>query len=261
MQILLSDRQIISAHGQDGIDFFQKIITADIKNLSEHEIAYTCQLNNRGRFLFDFFILKISNDHLLIDIHHKFVDDFMKFMDFYLLRQDIKFATDTKYFVYFDDEKQNDDGIWACDKRSENMGYRVYKDKKINGANNNLNDYHLKRLKCKIPDGFYDMETEKSIILEYGMQNHIGWEKGCYIGQELMAKTRYRGNVSKGLFLCKVKNGNIIEKGMLITDISGVKIGKVCSVYADNYLLSLLKKDQKDQKVKIDNKIDLEILC
>jgi hypothetical protein len=52
-----------------------------------------------------------------------------------------------------------------------------------------------------VPDGSRDLPVEKAILLENGFDelNAIDWDKGCYMGQELTARTRYRGLVRKRL--------------------------------------------------------------
>jgi tRNA-modifying protein YgfZ len=47
---------------------------------------------------------------------------------------------------------------------------------------------------------------EKSILLESGFDelNGVDWQKGCYIGQELTARTKYRGLIKKRLFPVRI---------------------------------------------------------
>jgi folate-binding protein YgfZ len=61
--------------------------------------------------------------------------------------------------------------------------------------------YNDLRLAHGIPDGSQDLEIERSILLENGFDElgGIDWEKGCYIGQELTARTRYRALIKKRL--------------------------------------------------------------
>jgi len=56
-------------------------------------------------------------------------------------------------------------------------------------------------LKLGIPDGNRDVIVDRGILLECGFEelNAIDWNKGCYVGQELTARTRYRGLVRKRL--------------------------------------------------------------
>lgn len=62
--------------------------------------------------------------------------------------------------------------------------------------------YDLHRLKLGVPEGGQDLIPEKSLLLESGLDelNAISWTKGCYMGQELTARTKYRGLVRKRLF-------------------------------------------------------------
>ena len=61
--------------------------------------------------------------------------------------------------------------------------------------------YDRARIALGLPDGSRDLEIEKAILLENGFDelNGIDWNKGCYMGQELTARTKYRGLVRKRL--------------------------------------------------------------
>ncbi|KJV10250.1 hypothetical protein VZ95_06205 [Elstera litoralis] len=54
--------------------------------------------------------------------------------------------------------------------------------------------YHRHRITLGVPDGGIDLEPERSILLEFNLDslNAIDFQKGCYIGQELTARTKYR---------------------------------------------------------------------
>lgn len=54
--------------------------------------------------------------------------------------------------------------------------------------------YHRHRIGLGVPDGGRDLEPERSILLEFNLDslNAIDFQKGCYIGQELTARTKYR---------------------------------------------------------------------
>lgn len=54
--------------------------------------------------------------------------------------------------------------------------------------------YHRHRIGLGVPDGSRDLEPDRSILLEFNLDsfNAIDFAKGCYIGQELTARTKYR---------------------------------------------------------------------
>jgi folate-binding protein YgfZ len=62
-------------------------------------------------------------------------------------------------------------------------------------------DYDRMRLELGLPDGTRDLVVEKSTLLEsnFDALNGVDWDKGCYMGQELTARTKYRGLVKKRL--------------------------------------------------------------
>src|SRR5262249_59137891 len=66
--------------------------------------------------------------------------------------------------------------------------------------------YDRLRLELRVPDGSRDLVPEKSILLEAGFDelNGVDWQKGCYVGQELTARTKYRGLIRKRLMPVKI---------------------------------------------------------
>ncbi len=62
-------------------------------------------------------------------------------------------------------------------------------------------DYDTLRLTLGIPASGSDLVPEKSLLMESGFEqlNGVDFEKGCYVGQEVTARTKYRGLVKKRL--------------------------------------------------------------
>ena len=58
-----------------------------------------------------------------------------------------------------------------------------------------------------MPDGSRDLVVDKALLLENGFDelNGVDWQKGCYMGQELTARTKYRALIRKRLFPVKVE--------------------------------------------------------
>ena len=62
------------------------------------------------------------------------------------------------------------------------------------------------RLSLSIPDFSVDAIKEKSLLLEmrFDELNGISWEKGCYMGQEITARMKYRGLAKRKIFGVKI---------------------------------------------------------
>jgi folate-binding protein YgfZ len=78
--------------------------------------------------------------------------------------------------------------------------------------------YHKTRMALGIPEGVYDLVHQQSIILEYGYHhmNALDWNKGCYMGQELMARTFHRGHIRKHLYRMTLASGTFPAKGSVL---------------------------------------------
>jgi folate-binding protein YgfZ len=79
-------------------------------------------------------------------------------------------------------------------------------------------DWDAHRLALGLPDGTRDLEPEKSVLLEAGFDElgGVSWSKGCYMGQELTARTKYRGLVKRRLVPVGL-SGGAPEPGMPVT--------------------------------------------
>ncbi len=58
-----------------------------------------------------------------------------------------------------------------------------------------------------MPDGSRDLIVDKALLLENGFDelNGVDWQKGCYMGQELTARTKYRALIRKRLFPVRIE--------------------------------------------------------
>src|SRR5260370_16452201 len=101
------------------------------------------------------------------------------------------------------------------------------------------------RLGPGIPDGSSDLVADKSVLLEAGFEelNGVDWQKGCYVGQELTARTKYRGLIKKRLFPVHI-DGPAPMPGTMVTA-DGRDAGEVRSS-RDGQGLALLRLDAVD---------------
>jgi len=83
------------------------------------------------------------------------------------------------------------------------------------------------RLEAGIPWYGYDVD-ETTIPLEAGLEAAISFAKGCYVGQETIAKIRYRGHLNRKLVGLRVEGDRVPESGdRLIAEQS--EVGRITS--------------------------------
>jgi tRNA-modifying protein YgfZ len=239
---LLQDRAVLDINGMDAEEFLQSLITTDIKRLSDKQAQYSFLLSPQGKFLFDFFIFKVGEKYLL-DVAAVTIDGLLAKLTFYKLRKrvNMKIVSD-KYRVISDSLDSN-----LLDPRSEKMGSRAIITTDSLGelaADRELVDgmYHSLRIDNMIPEGHFDMIPNKSFPLEFGFEkfNAIAFNKGCFIGQEVITRTWRRGVIRKKLY--KISGETSLPP--LGTEIfaGSTKIGIVCSS-VNSKGLALIKEE------------------
>ncbi len=215
-------RSFISLTGKDCASFLQGIITNDIHKVTDSNSIYTALLTPQGRYLFDFFVFK-NTDGLMIDVDKERQEDLVKLLKKYKLRSDVEIkriygdslvrcAFGDDVFSYFDIPttpgftKEGEGYIVYVDPRLSDLGVRIVTlDQTIFDKMGlelvKYREYDRHRLSLGVPEGGTDMITEKAIPLECGLDelNAVSWDKGCYLGQELTARTKHRGLVRKRL--------------------------------------------------------------
>jgi folate-binding protein YgfZ len=113
----------------------------------------------------------------------------------------------------------------------------------------NLADYERLRLECGLPDGSRDLVVEKAILLESNFDelHGVDWNKGCYMGQELTARTKYRGLVKKRLLPVEIA-GAAPPAGTPV--LLGDKDAGEMRSAADGKGLALLRLEQLERALK-----------
>lgn len=192
----LQDRGQIRIEGPDRYTFLQGLVTQDVLTLPLNTLRYGCLLTPQGKFLHDFFIHR--TDHaLLLDVEGgQRTEDMMARLARYKLRAPVSLSCDPSVPVYAVFKTP----FGLPDPRHPDMGSRSWV--KPDLPEKPFSVWDDMRIRMNIPDGSRDMIPEKSILLECGIDklNGIDFTKGCYMGQELTARTHYRALIKKHLY-------------------------------------------------------------
>lgn len=84
---LLKNRSVISVTGADALKFLQGMTTNDLEN---HQNSYNYLLSPQGKYLHDFFVSKVSDAELLIDIDYSCAGAFIQKLNLYKLRRAVQ---------------------------------------------------------------------------------------------------------------------------------------------------------------------------
>lgn len=254
----LKNRGLIHLEGEDRVEFLQGLVTNDISKLKEDRVQYACLLTPQGKFLHDFFLhwgeankgetnkgkTNEGNDFILIDCEGGFrTEDLYERLNKYRLRSKVKLSFEKENAVYAIIGESN---LGLKDPRHFALGSRSFE--QPNGIpREDFDEWDKQRIILGVPDGARDMEVERSTLLECGLDkfNAIDWDKGCYMGQELTARMKYRGLGKKHLQVLKFTGMNAPAPFQDI-EVDGKIIGNMRSSNGD-IGLAMIKDDYLEE--------------
>jgi folate-binding protein YgfZ len=223
--VLLADRGALAVRGGDARPFLQGLTSNDITQIREDQAGYGALLTPQGKFLFDFFIAQEAAQ-LLLETELARLEQLRRRLLIYRLRSKVDLEdVSTRFAVAAligDDvaglldlpqspgaARVLDQGLVFIDPRLARLGARSLLPKETAAATlgqlgfEELEPaaYDRLRLTLGVPDGSRDLVIEKSTLLESGFEelNGVDFAKGCFVGQELTARMKYRGLVRKRL--------------------------------------------------------------
>lgn len=98
------------------------------------------------------------------------------------------------------------------DPRFRGLGQRAILETQV-ACEGRLEDYHLWRVCCGVPEGPQDLKVDELMPLHGNLDllDFISFSKGCYVGQELLTRTKHRGAVRRRIFTAEALEGASCE--------------------------------------------------
>jgi folate-binding protein YgfZ len=258
---------VLRIAGADARSFLQGLISNDIARVSPGRAMWAAFLTPQGKYLHDFFVCE-SAGALLLEGEASRLPDLKRRLSMYRLRSQVSLeevGTAMNVWALIGDAAAATAGLPSAepgtaavlgggvafvDPRSAAAGLRALLPEKTGEKTllahgfvaSDAGGYDALRIPLGLPDGSRDILVEKSLLLECGFDElgGIDWEKGCYLGQELTARTRWRGLVKRRLLPVRV-DGPLPQPGTPIV-LDGKEIGEIRSGVS-GWAMALLRLD------------------
>ena len=230
MNISSSD-SIIQISGVDSAEFLQGQITNDINFVSDNKILTSAICNVKGRVLAVFRILR-SSSGFLIFVNKSVAEKFKTHLE--------------KYAVFFKTK------IEFIDKAIDGIEIISESDWKLNC---------IERGFVEITESISEVFTPHE--LNYQNLRLINFEKGCFTGQEVIARMHYRGKLKFSLAKFSVDERNLLKELDFVFNKAGKKLGQVVLKEKNEGLVTLkdklvTKKNLFDENLKNINFLNIE---
>jgi len=278
----LNSRGIIKISGPDKREFLQGLVSGDVNNVTANNAIWSAFLSPQGKYLYDFFVGEIDGS-LALDCERERLGSFLKKLSMFKLKARVEISDETNNLSVLaawgngyenaigtnsspGASTQFGGGIAFVDPRSEKIGARIIAPEQTavdaliaaGFTHADIGPYNRLRIALGLPDGSRDMTVDRALLLENGFEElgGVSFEKGCYIGQEVTARTRYRGLVKKRLVPVSI-DGPTPEPGTpIICDER--EVGEMKSSEADMGLALIRVENLNDKNPLIANGASLK---
>jgi len=237
---------VIQVSGEDATTFLQGQLTQDMASL-DHQWKYAAQCNPQGKVVAFFISFKHAENYYLIS-DHKSCDKTIAQLQKYIMRSKVALnkLEEQVYFTAIENDKaeytvQSDSNNYTLTTESGELLITA-EEAKDDHSFSPINTWLQTNIKNGIPNlrgKALEKFTPEAINLD--LLGAISFSKGCYTGQEIVARMHYLGKAKKRLFITKII-GNIdaIKVGDNITDQEGKTIGHLVDFEQDgNALISI----------------------
>ena len=202
------DTGFISVAGDEACAFLQSIITANVETLPIGACRPAALLTPQGRVLIDIMVYRPASDRFLLRSDGARRDDLFTRLRRYRLRRLIDLAIEPNIRLVLLLSNQAAETIaipmiMSCsDPRSPKLGsHCLVETHHLPAQMGAIGRWHANRIAAGVPEGSLDLTPERALMLEAGLDQlgAVDFEKGCYVGQEVTARTHYRGLVKRRL--------------------------------------------------------------
>jgi folate-binding protein YgfZ len=252
---LLGDRGVVEVAGADATSFLQRLITNSVLNIPKGEARYTGLLTPQGKLLFDFFVVPLPGGPgvgYLIDCASEQTADLVKRLNLHKMRANIAIEDQSKIFavaaIFGGEVAAGLEGVCYRDTRGPGMGLRVIAPRealaKLDRAD--ASRYEAHRIAQGVPKGGVDFRYGDAFVhdVNLDLMSGVDFKKGCYVGQEVVARVHYRNSARKRMVKIHFA-GPAPEQGTQITA-GETNIGQVGST-AGYFGLAMLRLDRLEE--------------
>ena len=262
----LSHLGLLEISGEDAVTFLQGQVTNDVKLLAGNNAHYTAYCSPKGRML-ALFLAFAHYDHLHLQLNRELLEPIMKRLKMYVMRSKVEIKDVSNDIIRFglngpeaasmlvplftkiptqDYElvSLENGALLKLPTFNHAARFEIFTD-----ASNAPIIWEALKANCQLVEkpywdwleiqaGIPDIEpaTQEQFVpqmLNLDILNAINFKKGCYTGQEIVARTHYLGSVKRRTYLAEIVATEAPHAGDKIVDATKNEVGQIVRVAAN----------------------------
>ncbi len=245
----LEDRACVLLRGQDTADLLHRVTSQDTRGLAVGAGAPACILTGKGKMQAFFEVFRPDQDVFVLEVDRSQRDALCALLDRFIFAERIDviapawraigvFGTEAPEPLAVDGVAPWGEGYVLGSAQLGVPSHRAHgpaeaiadlERRLTDVRSGDFADYEALRIDAGVPRFGVDVD-ESTIPLEAGLESACHPDKGCYIGQEVIARIHTYGHVNRKLCRVRIDSNELPEPGTLIYD-EGVEAGRVTSAY------------------------------
>ncbi len=225
----LINTAVLTATGKDAENFLQSQLTCDVTKIMENEAVLTswCAPNGRVKHLLN--VLR-SNETLFIAVSRDLVGKFLDQIGIYVLNSDVVFkdvSDSILAFISTPSLKKETKLQLGSVLETQNFW--------LESSASAISPNAITLLEIRQNTPRINLELSEKFLpqeLNLHVRGGLSFEKGCFPGQEIIARVKYRGNIKRNLRVLESPGTltNPPKIGDSVTDANGKKVGTILQV-------------------------------
>ncbi len=194
----LESRSLVDVTGPEASDFLDRMITQNTEAADGRTAGFGALLTPQGKIISDFLVVRQDNGGFLLDAPATGEADLRKRLTMFKLRADVAIGA-SPLAVYAGTGTPPDAGLVAVDPRHPDLGWRLYAAEGSVATNADEAVWQAHRVALGIPEAGADLPLLDAFPHDLAMDSlhGIDFDKGCYVGQEVVSRMRYRGTARR----------------------------------------------------------------
>lgn len=245
--VRLTDRVVLRVTGEDRITWLNGVVTSDIAKLERGVAQYGLAVSPKGRVLADFWALR-APDALLVTLPAAVAADVKTSLEKYMVMEDCELSLEPSLAIYSLVGQSSAKVIEAVRVAAPatvaaTLGAaggvivapedaRALLEARLIDAGAVLGEAaarEIVRHEGGVPAFGVDFDVT-TYPQEAGLEKRaVSFDKGCYLGQEVVCMLESRGHVKRKLVSLAIEGGDLPAKGAEVTNEAGEKVGEVTS--------------------------------
>ena len=210
---LLPDRGVVKIAGEDARKFLNGLLTTDIADVTPGRAAFAALLTPQGKIMVDMIVTEASAEDgggFFLDCPRALSGTLTDRLNFYKLRAKLRIEDLSEalgVLAIWNSGGETEYGLCYGDPRLGALGSRCILPPHLaaeaaadlGAALVEATEYEAHRIALGAPRGGLDFQYNDAFPHEADMDqlNGIDFDKGCYVGQEVVSRVEHRGTARK----------------------------------------------------------------